>query len=145
MVATVGTNAPLSMPTAAMPIDEGGQLIASQVWWRFWYGLYKRTAASIPYLVGSGLTATGTTQANALALPSEWNEVTTTASNTGVILNAFGVGFNSIVFNAGANTLKIYPPVGCAIDALGTNNPYSLASGASRDFYQLTATQFRSR
>lgn len=132
------------MPTAAQPFDGANSIVVSQVWWRFFYGLYKRSAATIPYLVGSGLTAAGTTQATALALQSEWNEITSTPANSGVVLNSFGLGFESTVFNVGGATLKIYPPVGCTIDALGTNNPYPLANNKSQVFYQLTATQFRS-
>lgn len=143
-MAAVSTNQPLAQPVATMAlVDDNGMV--TQLWWRFFYGLFARNASTIPYLVATALTAAGTTQANALALVSEWNEIGTTAANTGVRLNGFGIGLNSTVFNQGANTLKVYPPVGSAIDALGTNNPYSLASGASRDFYQLTATQFRSR
>jgi hypothetical protein len=126
-------------------VIEGGDGVVTQPWWRFFYGLYTRTAATVPYLVGTALTAAGTTQATATPLTAEWNEITTTAANSGVILDAFGIGLNSLVFNEGVSTLKIYPPVGCSIDALGANNPYSLGSGASRDFYQLTATEFRSR
>jgi hypothetical protein len=131
------------MPTAAMPIvDQAG--LPSQPWWRFFYGLYTRSAATIPYLVGSALTASGTTQADALALSAEWNEITSTPAGSGVALNSFGSGFESTVFNVGANALKVYPPIGCSIDALGANAAYSLASGKSQVFYQLSATQFRS-
>ncbi len=143
-MAAVGTGQPLAQPVATMPlVDEKGMV--TQFWWRFFYGLFTRNASTIPNLVSSGLTATGTTQATALALQSEWNEITTTAANTGVRLNNFGVGFNSIVFNLGANALKVYPPVGGAINALGTNNPYSLAAGDSLNLYQITATQFRTQ
>ena len=144
MAATVSTGQPLSMPTAQMPIEDGSGVV-TQPWWRFFYGLYTRSAATIAYLVGTTITAAGTTQADATALQAEWNEVTSTPANSGVRLNGFGIGFNSLVFNVGGATLKIYPPVGGAIDALGTNNPYSLANGASREFFQLTATAFRSR
>ena len=144
MAASVASAAPLSMPTAAMPLA-GPDGLPNQPWWRFWYGLYTRSAATVPYLVGTTISAAGTTQADATPLLAEWNEISAVAANTGVVLNSFGKGFNSVVFNEGVSTLKIYPPVGCAIDALGSNNPYSLASGASRDFYQLTAIEFRSR
>jgi len=144
VAAAVSTNTPLAQPVMSMPmVDSKG--IVTQLWWRFFLGLFARSAATIPYLVGTGLTAAGTTQATALALQSEWNDVSSTPSNSGVILNAFGIGFNSVVFNEGGATLKVYPPVGCAIDALGTNAAYSLGNNASKDFYQLTATQFRSR
>jgi hypothetical protein len=144
MVAAVGTGQPLAQPVATMPlVDEKGMV--TQFWWRFFFGLFTRNASTVPFIVSTGLTATGTTQADALGLESEWNEVTSTPANTGVRLNGFGVGLNSIVFNQGGLNLKIYPPVGGAIDALGTNNPFTLANNTARDFYQLTATQFRSR
>lgn len=131
------------MPTAQMALV-GPDGLPTQPWWRFFYQLFTRSAATIPYLVGSSLTAAGTTQADALALSSEWNEVTTTAANTGVILSACGAGFESTVLNRGANTLKVYPPVGCKIDALATNAAYSLATVKSQVFYQISATQFYS-
>lgn len=143
-MAAVNTVQPLSLPTPQMPLTDNG-LIVSSVWFRFFQGLFNRSAATIPWLVGSGLTATGTIQADALALSAEWNEVDTTPANSGVLLNNFGVGFNSQIFNAGANTLKVYPPTGMAIDALGANNPYSLATTKSQNFYQLTSTQIRSQ
>ena len=143
-MAATQTVAPLAMPTAQMPLTDAGG-VPSQPWWRFFYGLYTRSAATIPYLVATTITAAGTTQADATQLDSEWNEVSTTPLNSGVVLNPLGAGFNSIVFNQGANPLKIYPPLGCAIDALGANNPYTLAAAGTRDFYQLSATEFRSR
>lgn len=142
-MASVSTSQPLAMPTAAMPVvDQSG--LPSQPWWRFFYGLYTRSAASIPYLVATTLTAAGTTQADALVLSSEWNEITSTPVGSGVVLNAFGSGFESTVFNVGGATLKVYPPVGCSIDALAANTAYSLANGKSQVFYQLSATKFRS-
>lgn len=143
-MASVATQPPLAMPTESMPVSDNNGIV-TQIWWRFFYGLYKRNASTIPYLVGTALTATGTTQADALALTTEWSDVSTTPANSGVRLNNFGVGLNSVVFNNGGATLKVYPTIGASIDALGLNAPYSLANGLDRDFYQLTATQFRSR
>lgn len=142
-MASVATQAPLAMPIQGMPVtDQEG--MATQNWWRFFLGLYNRNASTVPYLVATSLTATGTTQANALALQSEWNDISSTPANSGVKLSNFGVGLTSTVFNFGGATLKVYPPIGAQIDALGANNPYSLANGATRTFYQLTTTQFRS-
>lgn len=142
-MASVATQAPLSMPTQGqMLADQDG--VVTQPWWRFFFGLYKRNASTIPYLVATALTAEGITQGDALALASEWNEIDSTPANSGVRLANFGAGLNSVVFNFGGATLKVYPPIGAAIDALGANNPYSLVNGLSRTFYQLTDTQFRS-
>ena len=143
-MAAVGTGQPLAQPVQGMPlVDEKGMV--TQLWWRFFFGLFSRSAATIPYLVSTGLTATGTTQADALPLESEWTVVQITPANTGVRLNNFGVGFNSLVFNVGGLNLNVYPPIGVRIDGGILNAPYVLANGASRDFYQVTDTEFKSR
>lgn len=94
--------------------------------------------------VATGLTATGTTQADALALVDNWNEITTTPANTGVVLFNYGPAVQSVVFNPGANALNVYPPVGGKIDALALNAPYPLPTGKSQVFYQLTSDRWRS-
>lgn len=134
----------LSLPTAQQAITQSGLTLAD-VWYRFFQALFNRAASTVAYLVETGITAVGTTQATATPLMAEWNEVSTTPLNSGVVLFNFAEGFDSVIFNQGANPLNIYPPIGCSIDALGANNPYVLAAGATRDFYQLSATQFRSR
>lgn len=143
-MASVGTGQPLAQPVATMPlVDKDGMV--TQFWWRFFFGLFTRNASTVPYTVSTVLTAAGTTQADALGLLSEWNVVTSTPVNSGVRLNAFGVGLNSLIWNFGGNALKIYPPVGSQIDGLGTNNPYSLADGSSREFFQVTSVSYLSR
>lgn len=113
-------------------------------WWRFWFALFNRSAATIPYLVGAAVIAAGTTQGTATALTDEWNEITTTPVNSGVLLFDFGEGLETTVWNVGANALKVYPPIGAQIDALGVNAAYSLAVNKAQVFYQLSATQWRS-
>lgn len=143
-MASTATAQPLAQPVEQMPLVDSNGMVTT-LWWRFFFGLYKRNATTVPYLVGTTLTAAGTTQTTALALTTEWSDISATPANSGVRLANFGVGLNSVVFNDGGAMLKIYPPIGSAIDALGTNNPFSLANGTSKDFYQLTATQFKSR
>lgn len=94
--------------------------------------------------VATGLVAAGATQATALVLEVGWNEVDTVPLNTGVMIPPLGVGLASTVFNEGANPLKVYPPVGGQIDALGVNVAYSLAASKMQSLFQLTATQWRS-
>lgn len=101
-------------------------------------------ASSTGATVQTGLAATGTTQGDALGLTRGWSEVTTTPVNSGVVIPALGIGLASTVFNEGANALKIYPPVGGQIDALGVNAPYLLATTKMQSLFQLTATQWRS-
>lgn len=94
--------------------------------------------------VATGLVATGTTQLTALVLTTQWNDFATVAANTGAILQGLAAGQTQQIYNGGANALKIYPPVGCSIDALGTNNAYSLPAGKRQIFSFSTATQLRS-
>lgn len=94
--------------------------------------------------VSTGLTAAGTTQATALALTTDWNDFSTVAANSGCRLQARKAGQVQDVFNGGANAERVYPPVGCQIDALGTDNPYSLPVGKRQRFNFSTATLIRS-
>jgi hypothetical protein len=74
------------------------------------------------------------------------NVVATVASgNDSVKLPATVAGLQILVFNAGANTVDIYPASGSAIDALGANTPYSLAAAASRLFVGTSSTFWLSR
>src|SRR5215213_7364113 len=76
--------------------------------------------------IGQGAqTATGSTQATAFAITTCSTEFTTVAASTGAVLPAPGLNVSSgdilAVYNQGANTLTVYPPVGFKI-ALGATN-----------------------
>lgn len=94
--------------------------------------------------VALGLTASGTVQGDALILAAQWNEISTVAANTGALLDPLGPGLDNVVVNNGGNPLKVYPPVGGQIDALGANNPYTLAVTKVQQFRQFSATQWYS-
>lgn len=134
----------LSIPTQRQSITEGGEIV-TDVWWRFFQGLYRFVTTPVSFSVQTGIAAAGTTQGTATQLKSEWNVVSTVPANSGVILADFGPGLSSLVFNTSATLLRVYPPVGGTIDALAANVPYQLAAGTSRDFYQVSPTEFRSR
>ena len=91
--------------------------------------------------VSPALTATGTTQATALLLINGISYVGTVASGAGVALFPGNPGTSQRVYNAGANTLKVYPATGVQINGLGTNNPMLLATNTLCEFWNLTATQ----
>lgn len=117
--------------------------------WNFLKALFYRTGneSGIPNLVASDLIAAGTTQATALQLDRDWNEIATTAANSGVQLSDLSPGEQQTVVNAGANTLKVYPFVrtpAVHIDALADNAAYSLASGKEQTFKCWTDTHVRS-
>lgn len=85
-------------------------------------------AQAIQGTVANGLTALGTTQANALALPADLNYFTTVGAGTGTVLPAMNPGDSVNLYNKGASALLVYPPVGAVINALGANAGYSVAT-----------------
>lgn len=95
----------------------------------------------------TGLTAIGSTSGTALALTKNFNEVTTVNVGTGVRLPTAGAnsvtGLRVTVWNAGANTLNVYPMSGGQINALGTNIPDTIASGANKTYVALSNTLYR--
>lgn len=102
----------------------------------FWRALWQRTGAG-PGLVNQvalGLVASGSTQANALALTADWNLIGTTPNSSGVILPALTGGQSVLVVNGGVNPLNVYPPLTAQIDALGVNSTYALAASKMQVF-----------
>lgn len=91
-------------------------------------GLSAPQATAIQGTVANGLTALGTTQANALALPADVNYFTTVAASTGTVLPAMNPGDSVNIYNKGAAALLVYPPVGAVINSLGANAGYSVAT-----------------
>lgn len=92
--------------------------------------------------ISDSLTATGSTAAGALALVSNVNNVTTTASGTGVRLPAqVAPGAKVIVLNNGANVLLPYPPTGGFLNG-GTVNAAggTIAVGGVARFVQTTTS-----
>ena len=108
----------------------------------FGSGLRTLQVAAIGNDVESGLTATGTNQATAYALTAADNEFTTVASGTGAVLYGGTPGDSQLVFNGGANTLKIYPPSGSQINGLTTNLGVLIPTGTSCIFKCLTSTRW---
>ena len=79
-------------------------------------------------VVGTAISAAGTTQATATELTAADSEVTTVAANAGVVLNRlFAPGEEQAIFNAGLNSLKVYPPVGMQFIALPVNTAILLS------------------
>src|SRR5271157_907309 len=85
--------------------------------------------------VSIGLVATGASQATALLLTTDWNVFTTVSGGKGALLQPRQAGQIQRVVNLGLNPLPVYPPNGSTIDALGMNNPYSLATPKTQIFY----------
>lgn len=106
-------------------------------------GLSAVQAQAIQGTVANTLTATGSTQATALPLGADINNVTTVTASTGVILPAMNPGDEITTHNGGANALALYPPVGASINALGANAAYSIATATPLCFtYCVTPTLY---
>lgn len=94
--------------------------------------------------VASGLTATGTTQADALPL-TDVNEFTTVAASTGGLLPAnASIGDSIFVYNIGAQTLTVYPPVGETINAIAAASGFSVATAKTAIFVKVANTRWAS-
>lgn len=93
--------------------------------------------------VADGLTAAGSTNADALQLGAAINRSTTTASGTGVKLPLPTPGDRVTVINSGANALLVYPGTGATINALtATSGGFSVAAGGRADFVGVTNTNW---
>ena len=86
------------------------------------------------------ISAAGTTQGTATELISGITQVSTVASGAGVILFTSGIGVSQIVYNAGANPLKVYPPVGMTINNVGTNTAHLLAVNTACEYWTVSST-----
>lgn len=87
--------------------------------------------------VASGLTATGSTAADALQLSAVVSVVATTASSTGVKLPPAEAGAQIVVFNNGANSLTVYPQTGSTVDGGAS---VAIATGKERIFFGISPT-----
>lgn len=93
--------------------------------------------------VSSSITAAGTAQTGATLLINGINYVGTTPASSGVILNANAtIGAPQVVFNGGANSLIVYPPIGSKINNLSTNAGHTLGTNTTCQYWQVTSTQW---
>ena len=106
----------------------------------FGSGLNTLTVASMGD-VATGLTAAGTSRTDAYEVTFAKNSFTTVASGTGAILDSDAApGDSQLIYNGGANVLRVYPTTGAQVNNLGTNNPAFLQPKTSAEFFMLTTT-----
>jgi hypothetical protein len=86
----------------------------------------------------NNLTAAGSTQGTALAIPAgqDLSVFTTVAASTGCLLpiNGVSIGEEYVIANHGVNSLSVYPSVGGYIGAAAVNVAYACASGKAAHF-----------
>lgn len=106
-------------------------------------GVAPLAAVNICGDVTDSITAAGTTNADATAVSSAINRVTTTALNTGVRLLVPETGATMVVINSGANALLVYPGTGASINALtATTGGFSVAAGGRALFVGTSSTNW---
>lgn len=71
-------------------------------------------------IVSPALTASGTSSVNATVLAWGKNLIATAAAGTGAIVPVGEDGDELSVYNAGANTVSIYPPSGALINTVSS-------------------------
>ena len=130
-------------PGSVIVGNDGGFTNPARIWF---LNIWNRTGqgTGIPLQVDTGLTATGTTPSTALQLNNDINEITGGGGFSGAILLALKQGQQQWVFNGSTSNKMIYPASGAQIDALGVNNPYTLAPGKTQLFTAYSTVQLRS-
>ena len=96
--------------------------------------------------VVTGIIAAGSSQVAATPLTKDINVVGTVAPGAnGVILPTAVIGMALFVTNTSAvDDVSVYPATGAAINALGSNNPFTLTVGTTKQFIAPTSTQWYS-
>src|SRR5574341_1060959 len=109
----------------------------------FGSGLSGLAVQAICQDAATSISAAGSNQSTATALTSADNEVTTVSSGTGVVLpSAATAGDTITVFNAGANSLKVYPVSGQMINSLPANQAVVLPVNTGCLFKLISSTRW---
>lgn len=107
----------------------------------FGSGLSDLAVSAICNDVGTSISAAGSTQSGATALVNTVNGISTVAAGAGVILYAGSAGDWQVVYNGGANAVKVYPPSGARINAMVTNTAHVLATQTVCQYWFMSSTQ----
>ncbi len=95
----------------------------------------------IAFTTATGLTAAGTIQSDALEVTSQVNRFSTVASGTGAkLLSTATAGIFQVIYNGGANPMKVYPALGGTINSLAANAGHTLATNTTCMYFATSAT-----
>ena len=104
-------------------------------------GISAGTARALQGVVASSITAAGTVITDATDLVFSINPVTTVAANSGVQLPLLQPNESVLVYNQGANMLRVYPGASTvAINSLTAGNPHTLATNTACTYTGITST-----
>jgi hypothetical protein len=132
---------------------DGWEQLTPKEGWRVWVDdedcmvQHDGTAGAVGWFGGAtlGITASTTQAQGNGPLVNERNEITVCANaNDTVTLPGCRNGKRVVVTNQGAQTARIYPASGDSINALGANNPITLAAGGSMVFEGFNDTKWYS-
>ena len=99
-------------------------------------------ARAINGAVAPSVSAAGTVIGDATDLRATTNFVTTVGANSGVQLPSMIIGDSCVVYNSGANSLKVYPDASTvAINQLSVAAAVSLPIETGMLFYKVASTQ----
>lgn len=106
-------------------------------------GLNGFTVQAMCMDAATAVSAAGTTQATATTLANAVTFLSTVASGAGVVLSPLATaGDSQLVYNGGANPVKVYPPVGAKINGLAANAPASVSTNTACEFFCGSLTQW---
>ena len=105
-------------------------------------GLSAGTATALQGSVKTGISAAGTTITDATDLTASFNIVGTVAASTGVQIPLLAPNESLLVYNGGANSLKVYPGAATvAINQLGVGNAMILQQYTAVIIFGISTTQ----
>lgn len=93
-------------------------------------------------VIGSGLTAAGTTQGTALALTADMNTVSAGGGGGGVKLYDGQIGDSQEIFNDQLTYIVVYPPTGDQINQVALNGGVNLPAYTYGYFKKITASRW---
>ena len=105
-------------------------------------GFSPGSARAVGGQVQTAISAAGTVITDATDLTRSINVVSTVAASSGVQLPMMNVGESMIVYNGGANTLRVYPgSTSIAINQITAGSAHQLAVTTAAQYHQVSSTQ----
>ena len=101
--------------------------------------------STAPGLLGSAVntfTATGTTQATAAQITTDYVTVTTATAGQGIIAASAAGGKNCTITNKTAVSIVLYPAVGQSFDGLATNAGITMQPNSLVELFGISSTQW---
>lgn len=107
-------------------------------------GLSSGAAQAMGGSVASAVSAAGTTQSDATEVTASLNVITTAAASSGVKVYNGVVGDSQVIYNGGANQVKVYPPTTGSqkFNQLAANAGFALPVNTGALVVKVTSTQW---